>query len=197
MIGIRLSGSVRLAYLRALFSQPVKVIDTLPSGQITATVTARANELQLGISEKLGQFIQASALIIGSIAVSFRFSWVLTLVTSGVLVFIILIQAILLPLNRKRSTNVDGATAKATTIASEALGSIRMIVACGAEDRILARHQHWIDEARRQEHRFSPLVSLQFSPLIFVIYSNTTLTFWFGIHEYLKGQIAQVGTIVV
>ncbi|PNP48839.1 hypothetical protein THARTR1_10284 [Trichoderma harzianum] len=197
MIGIRLSGAVRLAYLRSLFSQPVKVIDTLPSGQITATVTAKANELQLGISEKLGQFIQASALMIGSIAVSFRYSWLLTLVTSGVLVFIVLVQVILQPLNRKRSEKIDGATAKATAIASEALSSIRMIVACGAEDRILARHGHWTDEARRQEHRFSPLVSLQFSPLIFAVYSNTTLTFWFGIHEYLNGQIANVGTIVV
>lgn len=54
MVGLRISAKLRLAYLKALFSLPVSVLDTLPSGQTSNTITTTANVLQVGISEKLG-----------------------------------------------------------------------------------------------------------------------------------------------
>jgi ATP-binding cassette subfamily B (MDR/TAP) protein 1 len=50
--GLRMSAKIRSAYLKALFSFPVQVLDTLPSGQASNTITSTANVLQAGISDK-------------------------------------------------------------------------------------------------------------------------------------------------
>lgn len=50
--GLRISAKLRSAYLKALFSLPVQVLDTLPSGQASNTITSTANVLQVGISER-------------------------------------------------------------------------------------------------------------------------------------------------
>lgn len=52
MAGLRMSAKLRSAYLRALFSLPVQVLDTLPSGQASNTITSTANVLQVGISDR-------------------------------------------------------------------------------------------------------------------------------------------------
>lgn len=91
LVGLRISAKVRLNYLKALFSLPVGVLDTLPSGQASNTITTTANTLQVGISEKLGTILQYLAMLITAIAIAFTYSWALTLVTSSVLLFVALV----------------------------------------------------------------------------------------------------------
>jgi ATP-binding cassette subfamily B (MDR/TAP) protein 1 len=71
VVGLRMSAKLRHEYLKALFSLPVSVLDTLPSGQASNTLTNTANVLQVGISEKLGTFFQFTALMIAAIVVAF------------------------------------------------------------------------------------------------------------------------------
>lgn len=91
LVGLRISAKLRLSYLKALFSLPVGLLDTLPSGQASNTITTTANILQVGISEKLGTILQYLALLIASVVIAFTYSWALTLVTSSVLLFIALV----------------------------------------------------------------------------------------------------------
>jgi ATP-binding cassette, subfamily B (MDR/TAP), member 1 len=97
MIGIRLSSAIRLHYLQSLLGQSIHVLDSMPSGAAAGTITSTANTLQLGISEKLGVFIEFSSTIIGSVVIAFIYSWSLTLVTSSMILFIMIVLAILLP----------------------------------------------------------------------------------------------------
>jgi ATP-binding cassette subfamily B (MDR/TAP) protein 1 len=97
MTGIRISAKLRYAYLKALFSLPVQILDTLPAGQASNTITNTANVLQIGISDKLGTFIQFTALTVAAVIVGFKFSWVLTLVTSSILVFIGIVYGSIIP----------------------------------------------------------------------------------------------------
>jgi ATP-binding cassette subfamily B (MDR/TAP) protein 1 len=91
LIGIRMSAAVRLHYLRSLFSQTVHVLDSMPAGAAASTITSTSNTLQLGISEKLGTFLEFTSSIITAIIVAFTFSWSLTLVTASVILFISLV----------------------------------------------------------------------------------------------------------
>jgi ABC-type multidrug transport system fused ATPase/permease subunit len=52
MAGLRISAKLRSTYLKALFSLPVQVLDTLPSGQASNTITSTANVIQVGISDR-------------------------------------------------------------------------------------------------------------------------------------------------
>lgn len=63
LIGIRLSAAIRLHYLASLLSQTVHVLDSMPPGAAAGTITSEANVLQIGISEKLGTFLEFAACI--------------------------------------------------------------------------------------------------------------------------------------
>lgn len=154
-------------YPLALFSLSISTLDTLPSGQASNTLTNTANVLQIGISEKLGIFVQFTSLMVAAIIVAFTYSWSLTLVTSSLLLFIGVVYGITIPIVVKRTKEVEHADEKASSIAGEVLGSIRMIVACGAEDRIARKYSGWIQESLRRGLRLSPMIGLQFAPCKF------------------------------
>lgn len=97
MLGIRLSSAIRLHYLRALFAQNVHVLDSMPPGSATITITNTSNTLQLGVSEKLGVFVEYTSTMIAAIVVAFTYNWSLTLVTFSALLFITLTVALIMP----------------------------------------------------------------------------------------------------
>lgn len=164
---------------QALFALPVSTLDTLPSGQASNTLTNTANVLQIGISEKLGTFLQFTTLMISSIAIAFKYSWSLTLVTSSVLVFVGIVYGIVIPIVVKMTKEVDHADAKAASIAGEVLGSIRMVVACGAEGRIAKKYAGWIQESNRRGLRKSPALGAQFAPCEYLHpVSTLCLSYW-------------------
>ncbi|KAJ3480950.1 hypothetical protein NLG97_g7941 [Lecanicillium saksenae] len=196
MIGIRISSAIRLHFLQALFAQSIHVFDSMPPGFATTTITSTSNTLQLGISEKLGTFIEFNATMIAAIIVAFIYSWRLTLVTSAALVFIMLTIGVLLPLIVKGQGRTTKLEAKSTAIASETMSSIRMIMACGAEMRIAKKYAAIIDDTRKNAQRTSPLISLQFGLVFFGIFAAFSLAFWYGGKAFLEGTVDDVGTII-
>jgi ATP-binding cassette subfamily B (MDR/TAP) protein 1 len=164
VVGLSMSANLRLEYLSAVFKLPISTLDTLPSGQVSNTITTNANILQQGISDKLGSLIQVISLLFSAIGVAFTFSWSLTLVTSSVLIFIIFCHWVFMPIIVKRRAEADFADEKASSIAGEVLGSIRMIVACGAEERIAGRYSGWVEESRRRGLKISPYIGGQYAP---------------------------------
>ena len=169
----------------------------VPPGSAAGTITAAANTLQLGISEKLGVLIEFTASIIAAIAVAFTYSWSLTLVTTSSIVFISLVLSVLVPVILKQQANQDKAETKANAVASEAFGSIRMIAACGAEGRVAQRFKEWVNEAKRCGLITSPLYALQYGLIFFSLYSTYALAFWYGTKSYYEGRVSGVSTIIV
>lgn len=166
MIGIRLSSAVRLHYLRSLMGQSIHVLDSMPPGSAASTITGTANMLQIGISEKLGTFMEFNGTIWAAVIIAFTWNWKLTLVTSSVILFLLLVISVLLPFIVKGNAEVVKADAKATGVASEAFSGIRMLTACGAEDRITARYAHWVDDSRGKGHSTAPIIALQFGLIV-------------------------------
>ncbi|KAG9238824.1 P-loop containing nucleoside triphosphate hydrolase protein [Amylocarpus encephaloides] len=195
--GIRMSAGIRYAYLKAIFALPISVIDTLPTGQASNTITTTANVLQIGISEKLGIIIQCVSLMVAAIIVAFVYSALLTVVTASIILFLALVYGIVVPIIIKMAKETEHADEKAASIAGEVLGSIRMIIACGAEQRIAKKYSGWIEESRKRAIKIGPLMGIQFAPLFFAIYTTMALCFWFGFKLFLEGRIDSVGTIVI
>lgn len=197
MIGIRMSSGIRMDYLRSLFGQTVHVLDSMPSGSAAGTITSTANTLQLGISEKLGIFLEFFTMFVSATIISFVYSWKLTLVVCSIIFFILLSVSILLPFIMKGTSKVTRAEAKATSVASEGFNSIRMVQACNAEQRLMSRFGKWAEEARKYGQATSPLISLQFALVFLSIYAAFALAFWYGTRLYTYGEIADVGTIII
>ncbi|KAI1366748.1 multidrug resistance protein [Xylaria arbuscula] len=197
MIGIRMSAAIRLDYLRCLFGQTIHVLDSMPPGAAAGTITTTANTLQLGISEKLGTLIEYTSTIIAAIIIAYTYSWSQALVTSSVILFISLVLAVVVPFVLKGTGRLTRAETKASAIASESFSSIRMITACGAEDRMANRFAVWVAAAKRHGQKTSPFLGLQFGLIFFSIFATFGLSFWFGTKSYREGRINDVGTVTV
>ncbi|KAG9231289.1 P-loop containing nucleoside triphosphate hydrolase protein [Amylocarpus encephaloides] len=199
MSGLRISAKIRFKYLTALFALPVSVLDKVPTGQTSTTITSTANLLQLGISDKLGTLIQASAMMLISTIIAFTFSWALTLACCSVLVFIGCVYGFTVPLTMKLNKEVEFSNGKASSIAGEALSSIRMIIASGAEARVSKRYAGWIEESRNRGRRLDIVQGATFSPAFFAIYGVFALAFYLGFKLFVwgKGSIEGVGTIFI
>ncbi|ORY66201.1 P-loop containing nucleoside triphosphate hydrolase protein [Pseudomassariella vexata] len=197
MIGIRMSAGIRLDYLKCLFSQTIHVLDSMLPGAAAGTITSTANTLQLGISEKLGIFLEFMATIIAAIVVAFSTNWALTLVTCSVLLFILLSLGITLPLILKENAKQTAAETKSSSLASEAFSSIRMVTACGAEAQVVKRFAAWADVGQRHGQRSAIPMGTQFGLVFFALYSAFALTFWYGTKSYSEGRVGDVRDVVV
>ncbi|KAI8715231.1 hypothetical protein NCS52_01030400 [Fusarium sp. LHS14.1] len=197
MIGIRLSSAVRLHYLECLLGQPIQVLDSMPSGVAASTITGTANVLQIGISEKLGTFMEFNGTIWTAVIVAFTWSWNLTLVTASVIIFLLLVLGTLMPFIIRGHARTTRSEAQATAVASEALGGIRMVTASGVEDRIAGRFARWVEDARAKAQTTSPLMGLQFGLVFFGLFSSFGLAFWYGTKRFIAGDFTNSGTIIV
>ncbi|PNY28035.1 Multidrug resistance protein 1B, partial [Tolypocladium capitatum] len=197
MIGIRLSSAIRLHYLRRLFGQSVHVLDSMPPGYATTTITSTSNTLQLGISEKLGVFVEYSSTILAALVISFAYSWSLTLVTLSAILFILLTVGVLLPYIVKSHGRITKSEAKSSAIASETMSSIRMVMACGAEARIARKYAKSVEETKKHARFMSPFLALQFGLIFFGAFAAFGLAFWYGTRSYIEGRLDSAGTIII
>ncbi|KAG7286419.1 hypothetical protein NEMBOFW57_008729 [Staphylotrichum longicolle] len=164
-----------LEYLKALFAQPVSTLDVLPPGQTAAIITITASTLQAGISEKLSAFLQSTSTVISAFIIAMCYSWSLTLITSSGLLLIVITYAATTPFLVKRLNEVQHADIQASTTANEIFSSIRMIAACGADEKMARRYATWVDESRRRGLKMSPIIAMQQAPVQFAVYSAETL----------------------
>ncbi|CAN8099463.1 unnamed protein product [Discula destructiva] len=198
LIGIRISAAIRMHYLEALLNQTIHVLDSMPPGSAAGTITSTANTLQIGISEKLGTGVEFSSTFITAVIVAFTYSWRIALVTLCAVFFIGLVVGIILPFILKGTARHTKAETKAGAVATEAFSAIRMIYACGAQERMAKRYSRFAMEAKDHGVWTSPFTATQFGLVFFGIYSAFALCFWYGTRAYSQGLVGGgIGTIIV
>ncbi|KAL0944423.1 ABC transporter [Colletotrichum truncatum] len=197
MIGIRLSSAVRLHYMQALFAQPIHVIDSMPSGAPATAITITSNILQLGISERLGTFLQFNGTIWAALVIAFIWSWDLTLVTSSLILYIAVVLSVVLPRIVRGQTETAEADAQGTAIASEALGGIRLVMANGAQEHVITRYEEWVQKAMKRAQKTAPIVAIQFGLIFFGMFGAFGLAFWYGTQRFIAGALNNAGVIIV
>ncbi|KAM0431462.1 hypothetical protein ACHAPT_005439 [Fusarium lateritium] len=197
MIGIRLSSAVRLHYIRSLFAQSIHAIDSMPAGAPATAITSTSNTLQVGVSERLGTFLEYNGTIWASLIIAFVWSWDLTLVTSSLVLYIIIVLAVTLPLIVKGQSATSAADAEGTAVASEALERIRLVMAFGAQSRIISRYKEWVHKAMKEGHKLAPAAGLQFGMVFFGIFGAFGLAFWYGTQRYAAGAMASPAPVII
>jgi|SRR5215469_5606766 len=194
---IRISSALRLAYLRALFAQPIASIDKVSPGKVSSRITTSANTIQLGISQQFSILVQTITFTIGVYIIAFIKSALLTLVASACLPFILLIYGLVLPFFIKIHKKTEDMLEESSSLSFEIFSSIRIVIAFGAEGRLHARYKKILDDAARNERKASPFMGMMMGPMFFSIYATFGLTFWFGIHQYSRGHIQSSGAIIM
>ncbi|KAH8899843.1 P-loop containing nucleoside triphosphate hydrolase protein [Thozetella sp. PMI_491] len=197
MSSLRISAAIRLDYMRCLFVQPISTLDILPPGQAAAIITITASDLQVGISEKLSAFLQSVSIVVSALIISMTYSWKLTLVTSSGLIFIAAVYGITTPLIVKVWSQVQEADIQASITSNEIFSSIRMITACGAEEKMAKKYATSVDESRKRGLKMSPLFAVQQAPIQFAVYGTFALSFWYSLKSYLTSTDTSAETLIV
>ena len=161
MNSLRISANLRLRYLSAVIPQPISLLDAMPPGRMTAILTNTANTVQLGIGEKLGSLITSLSLVTSGLTIAFVHSWKLTLVSASGLVVVGLTYACAVPLMIRRLRAIEESDMAAAAVAGEALGSVRMVAACGAEGKMAQRYAGWVKESRKRGMGMAKIAATQ------------------------------------
>ncbi|KAK8024648.1 hypothetical protein PG993_012714 [Apiospora rasikravindrae] len=197
MTGLRLSAAVRLHYLQSLLDQNIHTLDTLPAGAPAAAITASANTLQIGVSERLGTFLQFTGTVVAALVIAFVWSWELTLVTSSLILYSFVIMAVAMPILLKSHAAVARADNRATAVASEALGAIRLVMAAGAQERVIQKYERWVREAKQQTRKTAPVFGIYFGLIYVGLFGSYGLAFWYGTKRFLLEGSGGVGVVIV
>lgn len=135
----------------------------LPAGQTAAIITTVANNLQMGISERLSLLFSSIAMVLSSLVIAFMYDWILTVATSLGLVLIGIVYYGITPQIASIMAVVLEQDIKAASVAAEALSptAVRILAACGAEDKIIKRYSLLVDEGHRKGRKMALLVAWQ------------------------------------
>jgi ATP-binding cassette, subfamily B (MDR/TAP), member 1 len=195
--GMRISSALRLAYIRALFAQPISMVDKVSPGKVSSRITTSANTIQLGVSQQFSLLIQAVTFTIGAYVVAFVKSALLTLVASACVPFIIISLGINVPFFIKIHKKTAEFLEEGSSLSFEIFSSIRIVVAFGAKERLHAHYSSAIDRAAENEKKCAPFMGMMMSPMFFATYATMALAFWFGIRQYTHHHLSGVGSIAV
>lgn len=192
-----MSAALRLAYLRALFAQPVSIIDTISPGKVSTRITTSSNTIQLAISQHFAMLFQSVSFVIALYVVAFIKAWLLTLVASASLPFIVICYGLIIGPFFKVHKVTEKIHTDASSIAFEIFSSIRVVTAFGAEDKLSKQHEQLLDKAAKNENAAAPLMGLLVAPSMVSMYGTFAIAFWFGIKQYTTGKVGSVGDIAV
>jgi ATP-binding cassette subfamily B (MDR/TAP) protein 1 len=192
-----MSAALRLDYLRALFAQPVSIIDTISPGKVSTRITTSSNTIQLGISQHLAMLFQSVAFVIALYIVSFVKSWLLTLVASASLPFILVTYGALIGPFLKIHKVTEKLHADASAMAFEIFSSIRVVTAFGAEDKLGKQHEDILERAAQNARKAAPLMGLMLAPSMMATWGTFAISFWFGIKQLSEGKMSNPGDITV
>ncbi|KAF1913018.1 P-loop containing nucleoside triphosphate hydrolase protein [Ampelomyces quisqualis] len=195
--GLRMSAALRVAYLRALFAQPVSIIDTISPGKVSTRITTSSNTIQLAISQHFAMLFQSLSFVIGLYVVAFIKAWLLTLVASASLPFIVICYSLIIGPFFKVHKVTEKIHTEASAVAFEIFSSIRVVTAFGAEAKLGEQHEKLLDKAANNERAAAPLMGLMIAPSMVAMYGTFAISFWFGIKQYTNGKIGSVGDIAV
>lgn len=195
--GMRISSALRLAYIRALFAQPISMVDKVSPGKVASRITTSANTIQLGISQQFSMLIQAIAFVVGVYVIAFIKSALLTLVASACIPFVVLAYGIVIPFFIKIHKKTEDMLEQASSLSFEVFASIRIVIAFGAEGRLHNRYGSVLDRAAKNEWKNGPCMAMMMASGLFSNYATMALAFWFGIRQYTHHHIDSIGSITV
>jgi len=148
---VRVAQRWREQYLTAVLRQDVGWFDINQGGGVLSKMAEDTATIQKGTGIQLGLFLMHSVSTVGALILAFAWAgyWRVALVCIAVVPLIVASSAIMLITNDRMSAFETTAYAKAGTISSEAISSIRTVQALNAQDSILTRFRSALVPAER------------------------------------------------
>jgi ATP-binding cassette subfamily B (MDR/TAP) protein 1 len=196
MTAIRSTRRLRLEYIRAILRQDMAYFDSYTPGSVATRISNNANLIQAGLSEKVGTAAQGFAMLVSAFVVAFTQNWRLTLPVATTVPTAVILVGITVAMDAKLEAKILDVYSKAGGLVEEALGSIRIVTAFGANKKLSKKYDQHLDKAKAFGIKKGPVLGVQYSSEFFIMYCAYALAFWYGITLLLRGHIRSGGEIL-
>jgi ATP-binding cassette subfamily B (MDR/TAP) protein 1 len=188
---------LREEYLAAILRQNISFFDDLGAGEITSTITANMDLVQIGISEKVGTTITALTMFVTALIVAFIYDWRLACVLlSEVAAGFLIIGACSTFIVRYSRAALEAYSVGGTT-AEEAISSIQTVTAFNGQEKLSKRYENSLISSMHWGFRAKRTVSSMVAAFMSLIYLGYGLGFWEGARLLVAGHATLAHTLTV
>ncbi|KAL1642058.1 hypothetical protein SLS58_005646 [Diplodia intermedia] len=189
-VGERISSRIREKYLAAILRQNVGYFDKIGAGEITTRITADANLVQDGISEKVGLVLQALATFVTAFIIGFVKYWKLTLILCSTIFAIVFTMGGGSTFIMKYNKNSLASYALGGTVVEEVFSSIRNAVAFGTQDKLARQYNEHLVIAEYWGKKQKTVLASMLGAMMTIVYLNYGLAFWMGSRYLVAGEMS-------
>ncbi|KAK9450309.1 P-loop containing nucleoside triphosphate hydrolase protein [Limtongia smithiae] len=190
-----LSSRIREQYLAATLRQNIGYFDKLGAGEITTRISSDTVLMQDALSEKISYVISHSTTFIGSIAVAYSQSYILTSIILGNVAAIIATSFIGSWAITKYAEKSQDSYGVGATLAEEAISSVRNVQAFGIQERMVQAYDKFLVIAEKYNIKVGYASALQTGFTHLFAFGIDSLAYYQGTYHYTTGELS-VGVIM-
>ncbi|KAL1878822.1 hypothetical protein VTK73DRAFT_7475 [Phialemonium thermophilum] len=195
--GEHISDKIREHYLQSCIRQNIGFFDKLGAGEVTTRITADANLIQEGISEKISLTIAAVATFVAAFVIGFISYWKLTLILSSTVFALVFCMGSGSTFIVRFSKQNVSAYAEGGTVADEVISSIRNAVAFGTQDRLAKQYDTHLIRAETFGFKLKATMGVMVAGMMLILYLNYGLAFWMGSRYLVEGVIPLKKVLII
>ncbi|OAA56796.1 multidrug resistance protein 2 [Cordyceps fumosorosea ARSEF 2679] len=195
--GARISQQIRIRYLEALLRQNMGVFDDMGSGNLVSPLGADLNAIQDAMSQKLSITVSSIGTLLATYIMSFILHWKLTLMlTWSFFLGLALLYLGNLVAGRYLGRSTEAQTAS-SSVAEEALGSIKSITALAFQKQISSSYDCQLKKAEKAGSALKTLMGIMVAVTVGTGYLNVALSFWQGSNFLEHGKISFMALVAI
>jgi ATP-binding cassette subfamily B (MDR/TAP) protein 1 len=184
-LGFRLSCKIRQAYFASILRQNIAFYDHTGAGELAARMTVNINAIQDGLSEKVGLTMTGLATFVTALIIAFVRSWRLALILLSVVAAIILTMGGVGKVMKRFQAQALETSSAGSTIAQEAMSSMRIISALGAQSHFKKKFTSSMAASDQFEMKWRATLGVLIALMMFIMVTQYALAFWMG-YQFLK-----------
>lgn len=167
------------------------------TGSLVSALGADLNAIQDALSYKLSIVISSIGTLVATYAISFSLQWRLTLMMTWSFFLSLALLYLGNLIARRYSGRSTQAHSTGSSIAEEALSSIRSITALGLQNQIINCYDQQLDKAEKADYTLKSLMGIMVAVTVGTGYFNVSLAFWQGSRLLVDGQMTFMALVTI
>ncbi|KAK1992218.1 multidrug resistance protein 2 [Colletotrichum falcatum] len=196
-VGSNITRRVKVRYMDAALRQNMAVFDHIGTGHLVTQLSVDMNLIQEALSQKLSITLSAMGTLVGTYVVSLVMFWKLALI----LTWSFFLALALLYIGKLVSSRFSGPSSEAqsagSTLAEEALTSIRSTTALGLQKQILDTYVECLDVARQADFTLKTFMGVLLAVVVATGYFNVALAFWQGARFMVDAETSFMAVVAI
>ncbi|KAJ0470107.1 putative ABC-type xenobiotic transporter [Helianthus annuus] len=182
VVGENLTKRVREKMLAAVLKNEMAWFDQEEneSSRIAARLSLDANNVRSAIGDRISVIMQNSALMLVACTAGFVLQWRLALVLVAVFPLVVAATVLQKMFMQGFSGDLEGAHAKATQLAGEAVANMRTVAAFNSEDKIVNLFTISLEKPLRKCFWKGQIAGSGFGIAQFLLYASYALGLWYA-----------------